>query len=371
MDFGLTEEQRILQTVAREWLANRCPKSLVREMEKDPKGYVPELWREMADNGWLGLAIPEEYGGAGMTFLDLAVLLEEMGRACLPGPYFSTVILAGAAILEAGSDAQKAELLPRIASGDLIATLALAGPGGGWNVQSVALTATPTDSGFAISGTTLFVPDANVADVIVAAAKTGNGITLFLVNSNSPGLTVSPLQTIAGDKQCEVVFDNVAVPGERLLGELGQGGEILKKVLEKATIAKCAESVGGAQQALEMSVNYAKERVQFGKPIGTMQVLQHYCANMATDVDGSRFVTYQAAWRLSTGLAASTEVAIAKAWTSEAYRRIAAQAHQLHAAIGFTEEYDLQLYSRRAKTAEVLLGDADYHREAVAKELGL
>lgn len=376
MDFSLSEEQEILKNTARGFLTKECPPSFVKEMMTDERGYSPELWRKMAELGWTGFVFPESYGGMGGGFLDLAVLLEEMGRACLPGPFFSTVILGGLSILEGGSNKQEEEFLPPIVNGDLILTFALTEPSGKYTPDGIEVTAARSGSGYVISGTKLFVPDAHIANYMVVVARTedgggGEGITLFIVDSKTPGVTCAPLPTIAGDKQFEVVFNRVEVSNESILGDVGRGWSVIEKIWPRVIVAACAEMVGGAQQALEMTVNYAKEREQFGKPIGCLQAVQHFCADMVADVDGCRYTTYQAAWMLSCGLPCSKEVAIAKAWTSDAFRRVTAKGHQVHGAIGFTEEHDLHLYYKSAKRWELLYGDSAFHRETVAKEMGL
>ncbi|MDZ4246866.1 MAG: acyl-CoA dehydrogenase family protein [Dehalococcoidia bacterium] len=377
MDFGFTEEQEMLKKMARDFLTSRCPKKLVREMEKDEKGYSPEIWKEMAELGFMGLAFPEKYGGGDGTFLDLAVLLDEMGRACLPGPFFPTVVLAGMAILEAGSETQKKELLPQIAQGKLIATLATTEDSPLYDASDISTSASEEGGNFVINGTKLFVQDAQTADLIIVSARTKKGsenkegISLFLVKKGTAGVTTTPLMTIAADKQAEVVFNKVVVPKENLLGELHNGWPVLGKVLQYAAAAKSVEMLGGVQQVLEMTVSYAKERVQFGKPIGTLQAIQHYCADMAIDIDGCRLIIYQAAWALNENMPCAKEVALAKAWVSDAYQRCLISAHQIHGAIGFTEDHDLPLYYRRAKAAELAFGDADVHRETVACEIGL
>lgn len=375
MDFGLSEEQEMLRTMARDFLEKECPKSLVRAMAEDEKGYSPELWRKMAELGWMGLIIPEKYGGSGGSFLDLAVLLEEMGRALLPGPFFSTVVLGAIPLLLAGNEAQRQELLPKITNGELILTLALTEPSGQYAAAGVEVRAVAEGTGYHLSGTKLFVANAHIADRLICVARTADGatpeegITLFLVDGRCPACTL--LKTIAGDKLCEVVLDRVRVPSSNILGEVGKGWPLVEAILARAAIAQCAEMVGGAQQVLEMSVNYAKERVQFERPIGSFQAIQHHCANMVMDVDGSRFVTYQAAWMLSEGLPCAKEVAIAKAWVSEAYRRVTALGHQIHGGIGFCLDHDMPLYYKRAKAAELTFGSADFHREVVAREMGL
>ncbi|MBI2288183.1 MAG: acyl-CoA/acyl-ACP dehydrogenase [Chloroflexi bacterium] len=377
MNFTLSEEQEMLKKIARDFLIDKCPKTLVREMVADEKGYSPEVWREMARLGWVGLAFPEKYGGNGMSFLDLAVLLEEMGRACLPSPFFSTVVLGGLPILEAGSEEQKQQYLPRIGSGETIFTLALTETSARYDAASINVKAMADKETYVISGTKLFVPDAHIADYLLCVARTNeaaateNGITLFIVDARSQGIKSTVLRTIAGDKLCEVVFDRVRVPGKNILGRLDGGWSVISRVIEQAAVAKCCEMVGAMQQVLEMTVAYAKERKQFDRHIGSFQAIQHYCANMATDVDGSRFTTYQAAWMLSEGLPCAKEVAIAKAWAGEAYSRVSTLAHQVHGAIGCTIDHDLQFYTKQGKAAALTFGDGDFYREIVAQKMGL
>jgi len=375
MDLGLTEEQEMLRKMARDFLATECPKALVREMEEDEKGYPPQLWRGMAEVGWMGLPFPEEYGGGEGSFLDLAVLIEEMGRACLPGPFFSTVVLGGLTILEVGTEEQKKEFLPQIAEGKLVIALALTEPSGGYKASDVSVEAVPDGDDYVISGTKLFVSDAHVADWIICVARTATrsnpeeGLTLFLVKGDSEGLTCDLLSSLAKDKQCEVVFNKVRVPSENILGKPDEGWELVRRIMQRAAVAKSVEMVGAAQQVLEMTVDYAKERVQFERPIGSFQAVQHHCANMALAVDASRYLAYQAAWMLSEGLPCDMEVAAAKAWISDSLKQVSVLGHQVHGAIGFTLDHDMQLYSRRAKAAEVVFGDSDFHREQLARIL--
>jgi alkylation response protein AidB-like acyl-CoA dehydrogenase len=377
MDLGLNEEQEMLRESARGFLQRECPKKLVKELDESDEGYSRELWRKMAGLGWMGLVFPEKYGGSGRNFLDLAILLEEMGYNIVPGPFFSTVVLGGLTTLTAGSEEQKTEFLPRIARGEMILSLALTEPAASYDAASVKTEAIARNGKYVIKGTKLFVLNANVADYILCVARTKktsnpeDGITVFLVDARSPGLKSTLLKTLARDKQCEVVFDNVTVSEKSVVGRRGEGWPIVKDILQKAAVGKCAEMVGGAQAALDMAVNYAKERVQFGRPIGSFQAIQHYCANMAMDVSGSRFVTYKAAWRVSEGLPAALDAAIAKAWVSEAYGRVALSAHQIFGAIGFTMDHDIHLYYRQAKAGEIIFGGADFHRAVVAHELGL
>jgi len=374
MKLTLTEEQEMLRKTARDFLADKCSKKFVKQMEESETGYSKGLWQEMAELGWMGLAFPGKYGGGDMSFLDLAVLLEEMGRACLPSPFFSTVILGGLSILDIGSEEQKQEYLPKLIRGEKILTLALTEPGyHDYTASSVTVEATRDDDNYIISGTKLFVPDAHIADYLlcVARSKPKNGITIFLADAKNPGIKYTVLKTIAGDKLCEVVFDQMPVPKANILGRLNQGWSAMQKIIQRAAVGKCCEMVGNIQRVLEMTVDYAKERKQFDRPIGSFQVIQHYCADMATDVDSARFSTYQAAWMLSEGLPCTKEVAIAKAWIGEASQRVFALAHQIHGAIGATIEHDLHFYTRRAKAAELAFGDADFYREIVAREMGL
>jgi len=377
MNLALSEEQEMLKGAAREFLADKCPKTVVEELEQSEKGYSPELWQEMAELGWMGLVFSEKYGGGDMSFLDLSVLLEEMGRACLPGPFFSTVILGGFPISDIGSEEQKQEYLPKIANGKAIFTLALVEFSARYDAASITAKATPDNNDYVINGTKLFVPDAHIADHLLCVARTSeqarpeDGITMFLVDAKSLGVSHTILKTIAGDKLCEVVFDHVRVPRDNILGQLDQGWSEVQKVIERAAVAKCCEVVGNMQKVLEMTIDYAKERKQFDRPIGSFQIIQHYCADMATDVDGSRFSTYQAAWMLSENLPCAKEIAVAKAWVGEASQRVIALAHQIHGAIGVTMAHELHYYTRRAKAAESTFGDADFYREVVAKEMGL
>ena len=376
MDIGFSEEQEMLRKGARDFLETECPKSLVRQMEEDEKGYSPELWKKMADLGWIGLAVPEDYGGTGGNFLDVAVLLEEMGRACLPGPFFSTVILGALPICFAGNDQNKQSILPRIANGDLLMTLALTEPYGNAEAAGITINADCINGGdYILSGTKLFVSDAHVADQLLCVARTckssnqEDGITLFLVDSRSLGVKTRILNTMASDKQCEVVFAGVAVPRTNVIGQVDKGWEIVERILQFAAIAKCAEIVGNIQQVLDMAVTYSKERVQFGKPIGSFQAIQHHCANLAIDVDGARLITYKAAWKLSQGLPADMDVSMAKAFVSDASYRVTCTGHEIFGGIGFTKDHDMQLYYRRAKVGGLTFGSADHHRKEIAQKL--
>jgi 3-oxocholest-4-en-26-oyl-CoA dehydrogenase beta subunit len=365
VDFALNEQQEMMQTLARDFLTREYPEKVLRAMVKDEKGFTPELWRKMAATNLLGLSIPEEYGGVG-DFLDLTVVLEEMGRVCFISPFFAAVVLGAAVLIEAGNEEQKRKYLSGIVEGKSIVTLAVAELSGKYTADDIRMKAGRRGGDFVIDGTKLFVPDAHVADYLICVARTDNGITLFIVDINTPGITVKLLKTIAGDKQCEVDFHNVKVSGEDVLGEKDKGWPLVEKVLRRASAARCAEMVGGAQQVLKMTLDYAKERVAFGHPIGAFQSLQHRCADMLIDVDGSRYVTYQAAWRINEGLPAAREVAIARAWVSRACRRVMSSAHQVHGAIGFSEDHILHFYTKKASASEFSFGDVNYQLEQIA-----
>ncbi|MFA5078389.1 MAG: acyl-CoA dehydrogenase family protein [Dehalococcoidia bacterium] len=377
MDLGLNEEQEMLKKSAREFLSKECPKKLVRELDESESGLSQDLWKKMAELGWMGLPFPEKYGGNGGSLLDLTVLLDEMGYNIVPGPFFSTVVLSGFTLLEAGSDKQKETYLGKICSGDMIMTLALTGMEGTYSPASLDAEAKSSGGNYVLNGTKMFVPDANTADYMLVVARTKkssdpeDGVSIFLVDAKSTGLKVTLLKTLGRDKLCEVSLKDVKVPADNLVGKFNGGWPVIKSILRKAAVCKSAEMVGGAQASLDMAVSYAKERVQFNRPIGAFQAIQHYCANMVTDVDGSRFITYKAAWTESEGLPSDMEVSMAKAWTSDAFKRVAVLAHQIFGAIGFTMDHDMHLYFRRAKAGEIAYGDADFHRENVAVQLGL
>ena len=375
MDLGLNEVQQMLKNSAQEFLSQECPLTLVRAMEEDSRGYTDELWSQIAAVGWTGLVFPEQYGGTGGSFLDLAVLLEEMGHALLPGPFFSTVVLGGLTVLDAGTEVQKADIVPRICSAQLMMTMALTEPSATyepWGIETVAHT---QGDNYVINGTKLFVSDANAADLILVVARTSEntdpsqGITVFMVPAGSQGLSISPLNTISSDRQFEVSLDGVIVPAASALGPVDEGWPVVQRALQRAIAGKCVEMLGGAAAVLDMTVEYVKQRTQFGRPIGSFQAVQHHCADMATDVEGSRNIVYQAAWRVSEGGPAEREVSLAKAWVSSAYQRVCALAHQCHGAIGFTKEHDLQLYTRRAKALELTYGDANFHKELVLQQM--
>ena len=381
MDFSFSEEQEMLRTMARDFLEKECTESFVREMEEDEKGYSTELWHQIAELGWLGLIYPEKYGGTEGNFMDLAVLYEEIGRAMFPSPHLSTVVLCGQTILNAGSEEQKADILPKIVKGDLILALALTEPesswdGKAWDPEGVTVTAKQDGDDYIINGAKLFVHDAHIADQILCvartkdAAKPEDGITLFLVDAKDPGISYTSLATTAGDGQSEVVFNNVKVPKKNVVGELDGGWDPLAKSMQIGAVMLCAQMLGAGQKLVEVTVDYAKTRVQFDMPIGIHQYVQEHCCFQYADVDGIRWSTYLAAWKLNQGIPCDIEVAIAKAWASDAHERVCWYAHQVLAGVGYTElDGVVPLYSRRAKTMQLYLGDTAYHKEKIVQQL--
>jgi alkylation response protein AidB-like acyl-CoA dehydrogenase len=375
MNFGLTEEQLILKKTARDFLEKECPRSMVREMATDETGYSPQLWQKMAELGWLGLAFPSRYGGGDGSFLDLVVLTEELGRALVPCPFFATIVLSGLYLLEAGTETQKEEFLPKIAGGDIIFTLALNEPGSDYYAGSIATTAATSQEEYTVNGTKLFVPYARVADYLLCVTRTGKtsepegGITTFVMNTDKPGITCNPLNTIGRDHQYEVIFKNVVASRGDILGELDNAWKDVKITLQKATVLLCAEMNAAAREVLDMTVNYAKERVQFGRPIGSLTAIQHHCANMTVSLEASYALAYEAAWKISQDLPCAKEASMAKSCASECYTKVTQMGVMIHGGVGITEEHDMPLYYRHAKASEIILGDSDSHREKIAKEI--
>ena len=380
MDFALTEELEMLKTGARTLLSKEYPETVIRKVEKDGKGYSPELWQTIAELGWLGLPFPEKYGGTGGDLFGLAVLFEEMGRARFTSPYLSTVVLCGLTILAAGSEEQKSEILPKIAEGKLILALALTEPesgweGNAWEADGVALQALADGDDYIIDGTKLFVHDAQVADYLLCVTRTGTGttpdkgITLFLVDTKSPGIDYTRLKTTGNDTQYEAVFNKVKVPKSNIIGELDKGWEPLSDSLKKATVLICAEMAGGGQKLLELTVDYAKTRIQFDLPIGINQYIQEHCCEIVACADGCKWVTYQAIWKLNENMPCDIELAIAKAWTGEAYEKLCWHTHQVFAGAGYSpDEGIIPFYSLRGKSLQLYLGDTTYHRKQIAKQ---
>ena len=439
MDLSLTDAQQKMKDTARELFEIECPNTLVRAIEQDDRGYPSDLWERISGLGWPGLPFPEDLGGSGGTLTDLAVLLEEFGRALVPGPFFNSVAVVGLTLLDAGSDAQRSEILPRIADGSLIATAALLDENARYGPDSVTMTATRRDGGYALNGTKMFVEYANSADVMLVPARADNSAcgqaaanvagahrrptttVLLLVPTSADSISLTRLDSIARDPQFAVEFSDVFVSDGEVVGNPEQGppctqqrlrlgggkrggsappphrseGKIshssplsthsskspprtrhggdaaLKRALDRAALLHCAHSIGGAQHVLEMTVAYTKQRVQFDRAIATFQSVQHDCADMVIAIDSARLATYEAITRIEDGQPADKEIALAKTLTNHAYKWTTLTAQQIHGGIGFMEEYDLQLWTRRAKVAELKYGPSPPYVETFAQQMGL
>ncbi len=376
MDLRFTETQEILKKMARDFLTTECPKTLVRKLEQSEEGYSPEVWKKMAELGWMGLIIPEEYGGMGYTFQDLVVLLEEIGRNILPGPLIVT-ITSTFPVFEAGTEEQKKDWLPKIAQGKVILSTALLEDDGVFDASGITIKATPKGDDFVINGAKLFVEMAHIVSHILCVTRTKDGaspekgITLFIVDCKTPGISCEVMPTTAADKLCEVRFKDVAVPKKNILGKLDEGWPIVEMMLRKGAIAKCAESIGAIETCVEMTVAYSKERVQYERPIGAFQALQHKMADMWTAMETSRYLVYEVAWMESQGLPCVKEASMAKAYVNEIYKDVAKWAVRLHGAIATSADHDIPFYYRRSKAADVAFGNTDFHREIVAQKIGL
>lgn len=371
MNFAFSEEQEELRNIVRSFLENKSPEAAVREQMETENGFDEAVWTQMAEQmGLQSLIIPEEYGGSGYSYVELTVVLEEMGRALLCAPYFSTVVLAANTILQAGDDAAKKDLLPGIASGETKATLALTEANGRWDEEGIEATATKDGDAWKINGEKMFVLDGHTADLIIVAAKTDAGTSLFHLNSDAAGLTREALSTMDQTrKQAKLTFADTPAT---LIGTDGGGWDVLSTVLDLTAVALAAEQVGGAQFVLEMAVQYAKDRVQFGRPIGSFQAIKHKCADMLLEVESAKSAAYYAAWCAAEMNDELPSVAsLAKAYCSEAYFHASAENIQIHGGIGFTWEHPAHLYFKRAKSSELLFGDPTYHRELLAQRIGI
>jgi len=377
MHFGFTEEQEELRSQARGFLGEFSAPAQVREAMESEMGYDPELWgRISAELGWPSVVIPEEYGGLGLSHVELIALMEEMGAALLCAPFLSSVCLAGNALILGGTEEQKKEHLPGIAEGTTIGTLAYMESNGRPDATGIEAHARREGGDFILTGTKTFVLDGHTAELILVAARSADssgeeGIHLFAIPSDSPGLERRLLPTMDQTrKQAELALHDVRVPASALMGEEGQGWKTLSAALDLAAVALAAEQVGGAQRCLDMSVEYAKERVQFGRPIGSFQAIKHKCANMMVEVESARSASYYAGWAAAEGAEdLPVAAALAKAFCSDTYFRCAAESLQIHGGVGFSWEYDVHLYFKRAKSTESFLGDAAYHRERVAQHI--
>lgn len=375
MNLDYTEVQEELRKVVREFMKRNYPSSRARELEEGP-GFDADLWRQVSQMGWPGWIIPQQYGGLGGELMDLVVILEEMGRACFLSPFFSTV-LCSFPLLEAGTEEQKCRYLPSMALGDLIMGLAWAEPGSDFSIAHINTRAVADSQGFAIQGTKYFVSHAKAAKSFLVIARTlreqvaGDRLSFFMVDASSPGIHITPIQTISREGQDEVAFNGTPAGLSDMIGGLNQGYPLAHRLQEKAMILKSAEMLGGADRVVESCTAYARERVQYGRPVGGYGIIQHYLAEMWTEVSMARRLLYYAAWKLEKGLPCAREASMVKALFSDGYRRWTRTGVQIFGAIGTTREHDMGLYYRRAREAALLFGSPSLNREIVAQEMGL
>jgi alkylation response protein AidB-like acyl-CoA dehydrogenase len=369
LDLTFSEEQEMLRETVRGVCATTSPLSVVRELEDDPVGYSPELWKQLAHLDLIGLQLPEEYGGSGMTTLETVVLYEEFGRSLAPSPHFVSSILSGGALVRGGSEAQRQEWLPRIVTGDAVLTPAWLEPENGFGPKGVQVRAVPDGDGFTISGTKRHVAFAKAATALVVLARTGDApgdIDLFLVDPAADGVTLTQQMSISSDTQYRVDLDRVRVGPEDRIGEAGTGWATWDSVMHEGIILAAAQAVGGATYATEITVQYAKDRHQFDKPLGAFQALAHYLADAATTVDGAEVLVHEAAWASAEGRSVAKLAPMAKLYACRTFRDVTATAQQIFGGIGFTVEFDIQLYFRRAKQLQLSWWDTRYLEELVA-----
>ncbi len=376
MEFTLNEEQEMLKKSAQDFLKKQCDKTVLKELEESETGFSKKLWKNMAKLDWMAIIIPEDYEGVGWSFLDLAVLFEEFGRSAFNGPMMCNT-MGTLAVMEGGTDDQKAKILPKVASGKMILTMANDETSIAYDHSYIEVAANKTDNGYVINGTKILVPYATVADKMLVSARTSGapgdkeGITIFMVDPKSQGITLAPIKVTGGEKQFKADFDNVAVSADDVIGEMDKGLSIVKNVIEKITAVQCAEMVGGAECGLAMTADYTRERVQFKRAIATFQSVQHKMSDMFVFVQCARWTTYQALWRLSEGMSAGREIAIAKIMTNTAVREVAFSAQQLHGGMGVDLDYDLHWYYTRAKNFELKYGTTPAQNEMLQAHIGL
>ena len=374
MDVLPGEEEQMVKNLAREFLEAECPPSLAREMEKDNLGYPPELWKKISDLGWFGMSLPETYGGQGLPISYLGLISEELGRVIAPVPFHSTMV-AALTIAADGTDQQKQSILPHISSGDMILTWAFQELNPKLNPESIRTTATETDGGYVLNGTKMFVDNYVAADKILVTCRTSpateisSGLSMFIIDTNLSGMVETPLVTIAKDKQSKVTFEGVQISKDDLVGELDQGWATAVDMLDRGTALLCAQMVGAARKDIEIGIEYAKNRVAFGRPIGAFQSVQHMCADMTIWVDGAQMLTYEALWKMDEGIPASVDVSQAKAFCNDKCQAAVRSSQVLHGGMGFMMEFDLHLWYRRVCAWTMRLGTSFEHRARVSKAL--
>jgi alkylation response protein AidB-like acyl-CoA dehydrogenase len=369
MELGFSKSEKLLAESARGFLEKEAV-GIFRETELTQEGYSRQLWRKMAELGWMGILFPGQYQGLDGNILELTLLLEEMGRALVPGPFIATMI-SGYALLRYGTEVQKEQILPALTAGEQIIIPCFSASASTAEDADLKEQAGFNDDLYRLSATRLFVAYAQSADGFLYEAATRKGTTLFLIPAETLGISCQPFETLAADRQCAVILDRVGVAASQIVGAEGRAAEIIDEMQQWGALCESAYILGLMEKVLGMAVEHAKIREQFGRPIGSFQAIQHQCADMVTDIDKLKFLTYRAAWKLSTGTSADREIHMAKARASDASRRVTLLGIKIHGGVGITQEYDLQFYFRRAKAAETAFGDGDLHREFVARSLGL
>jgi len=375
MNFELTSEQQMLQKSFAEFLSKECPFDMVREIKESDLGYSKKIWKKMAQLGWLGLIHEKHYGGEEGSFLDLFILFEEIGKALLPSPLLESAVMSATLIADYADEKAKKKYLPSLINGKKIATMALLDEKGRFALSTPPAVAGKTGDGYAVSGSFMLVPYADVTDFILFCADIKGdqpgGSTLFMIDAKSDGISLTQMNTITDDKTFAVDLDKVSLQAENIIGDIGKGTVYLEKMLAKATVLKCGEMTGAFKRVLDIAVDYASTRKQFGVPIGKFQAIQHKCADMAVNLQGAQLISYRAADRMSKNIAEAKDVAMAKAFCSDTYLSATQMAHQIHGAVGFSEEFDIGLFYKHTKACELFFGHSQVHRSTVADTMGL
>ena len=376
MDLSLTETQALLKDATTSFMETELPKQRVREVDESPTGFNQDLWQKMSDLGWVGMGVPEEYGGGGNSLTDIAVVQEVLGYYACSSPFLDSGVLSATAILEAGSDAQKSAVLPALAKGQQICAFAFTEPEYGWGSSAVQLKAAQSGSNYSLSGTKMFVPWAHVADQILVVARTSGdsdeGITLFLVDKNAKGLSTRLHSGWIGDKVCQVDFDNVEVSADSVVGQVGGAWPAVSAAIDRATALLAVYMAGGAQKAYEMCRDYSTERIAFGVPIGTFQRVQDHIIVALTEAEAAKWTSYEALWRVDSGRDdAALGVSMAKAVASDGFSKACDASHNVHAGVGVDLDFGLTHYTVRARTFQHYLGDATFHRKRMASLMEL
>jgi alkylation response protein AidB-like acyl-CoA dehydrogenase len=371
MNFNLNSDQDMIRKSVAEFLKKECPYETVKDIEDSESGYEKKIWKKMSKLELQGICFPEEFGGFEDDFLTLCLIMEEMGKMAFPSPYFSTVVQCGTLIAEAGNKNQKKDLLTNIAKGKLVMAFAQYEEDASLDPEFIQMPATASGDDYVLNGTKMFVGDANIADKMIVAARTDEGVTLFIVDAKADGITITKRKSIAKDNTCDVVFKDVQVSKDAILGNPGQGEELINTMALKATVAKCAEMLGGCESAILMTAEYAKGRVQYKTPIAAFQSIQHFLADMKLGYDSCVNYFYKVAWMIDEGIECSTDVSALKSRVNEVYNFIGDRGVQIHGGIGTTREFNIGLFFRRAKAFEFMMGDSEYHNEKIAQALGL